>query len=572
MKKTIFIFYLVFAAVIFSYSQDQLAPELEEMDTRLLELKAQVTTLNNYSPEQLSDFEELEKTNQLVEQLEFNKRKFDLLIKQYNLFEDEIFDFLLKLSEQYPDLRSQISAKLREYSGKGEKSILRVQEEINRVALQMERLEKKIERIQTAAKDREISEEKKQTAAARAKDMDMSARIQEAEEEYKSYLEKIKEQEEKLKNLIADEKEQQGKIEEKTGEIAVSRKEAAKSRDIVKRRINLILAKVKEIRINGLEIPRRNSTKTFIYLTETAKQTLEEQAKNLEKEIASLKKIRTKELQNKGIKGVVIIIIAIFLVLALNKIARRISRKIIERIEKSETVEAHQKQRYHTLSSVILSFIKILSWVLAVLWVLGTLDIDYAPFLVAAGGISLAIGFGAQSLVKDVVTGFFILMEEQFALGDWVEIGGKSGTIEKISLRTVQFRSSDGTLNIVPNGNISSVSNSTHKWSRAVVKVGVSYDADADEVLSVLKEISMDMYNDPEWKPKFIEEPIAQGILALGASAVDFRVLAKTLPGEQWGVDRELHMRIKKAFDEKGIEIPYNFMNIIDRTVKKSDS
>lgn len=572
MKKTIFIIYLLFAAVIFAYSQDQLPPEVEKMDARLLELKAQLKTLDNYSPKQFPDFEELEKTNQLVELLEFNKRKFDLLIKQYNLLEDEIFSFLLKSAEQNPGLRNQIVTKLREYSGKEEKSILMVQEEINRVALQMERLEKKIERIQTAAKDREIAEEKKHKSAAKSKDMSISARIQEAEEEYKSYLEKIEEQEEKLETLLANEKEQEAKIEEKTGEIAASEEEAAGSRDIVKREANLILAKVKEIRINGLEIPRRNSTKTFIYLTKTAKRTLEEQSKNLEKEIASLKKIRAKELQNKGIKGVVVIIIAIFLVLALNKIARRISRKIIEKIEKSETVEAHQKQRYQTLSSVILSFIKILSWVLAVLWVLGTLDVDYAPFLVAAGGISLAIGFGAQSLVKDVVTGFFILMEEQFALGDFVEIEGKSGTIEKISLRTVQFRSLDGTLNIVPNGSISSVSNSTHKWSRAVVKVGVSYDVDAEEVLQVLKEISLEMYNDPEWNPKFIDEPIAQGILSLGASAVDFRILAKTLPGEQWGVDRELHMRIKKTFDEKGIEIPYNFMNIVDRTVKKSDS
>jgi small conductance mechanosensitive channel len=572
MKKTIFIIFLLFASAFFTYSQGQLPQEIEEMEARLLELKAQVITLDAYSPKQFPDFEELEITNQLVELSEFYKRKFDLLIKQYNLFEEKIFPFLLKISEQNPQMRDQLITKLKEYSGQEKKSILNIQEEINRVALQIERLEKKIERIQAAAKDREIADEKKQKVETSSKTTDISTQIQRAEEGYKNYTAKIGEVEEKLKNLKADEKEQRGKIEEKNSEINAASEEAEKSKDIVKREINLLLAGVKEIRINGLEIPRRNSTKTFIYLTETAKKTLEEQAKNLKEEIRSLKKIRKKEVQDKAVKGVIIIIIAIFLVFTLNKIARRISRKIIAKVEKSEKVEAHQKQRYQTLSSVILSFVKILSWVMAVLWVLGTLDIDYAPFLVAAGGISLAIGFGAQSLVKDVVTGFFLLMEEQFALGDWVEIEGKSGTIEKISLRTVQFRSTDGTLNIVPNGSISSVSNSTHKWSRAVIKVGVSYDADSEQVLSILNEISRQIYNDPDWKDKFIEEPIAQGILSFGDSAVDFRVLAKTLPGEQWGLEREFHIRIKKGFDEKGIEIPYNFVNIIDRSKKETDS
>ena len=174
-------------------------------------------------------------------------------------------------------------------------------------------------------------------------------------------------------------------------------------------------------------------------------------------------------------------------------------------MEESEKIDPHRKQRYQTLSSVILSFIKILVWILGVLWVLGELDIDYAPFLVAAGGISLAIGFGAQSLVKDMVSGFFILMEEQFALGDYVEIGGESGTVEKISLRTIKFRSLDGTMHTVPNGSISTVSNYTYQWSRAVVKVGVSYDDDTQKVLSVLKTVCQQIAEDPEWKESLMD-------------------------------------------------------------------
>jgi small conductance mechanosensitive channel len=206
-----------------------------------------------------------------------------------------------------------------------------------------------------------------------------------------------------------------------------------------------------------------------------------------------------------------------------------------------------------------------LVWILGVLWVLGELDIDYAPFLVAAGGISLAIGFGAQSLVKDMVSGFFILMEEQFALGDSVAIGGESGTVEKISLRTIKFRSLDGTLHTIPTGSISLVSNKTYQWSRAVVKVGVSYDDDPQKVLSVLKTMCQEIADDPNWKESLIDEPTAQGILSFGDSTVNFRVLAKTPPGKQWGVERELHIRIKKAFDREGIEIPYNIVNVLER-------
>jgi small conductance mechanosensitive channel len=207
---------------------------------------------------------------------------------------------------------------------------------------------------------------------------------------------------------------------------------------------------------------------------------------------------------------------------------------------------------------------------MAVLWILGELDIDYAPFLVAAGGISLAIGFGAQSLVKDVVTGFFLLMEEQFALGDFIEIDGHSGTVEKISLRTIKFRGLDGTLHIIPNGSISGVSNKTYQWSRAVVKVGVSYDENTEKVLAVLKNVCQELAEDPKWNELLIEEPIPQGILSFGDSAVEFRILAKTKPGDQWSVERELHIRIKNAFDRHGIEIPYNFVNIIDRTERKT--
>ncbi|MFC2146837.1 mechanosensitive ion channel family protein, partial [Acidobacteriota bacterium] len=131
--------------------------------------------------------------------------------------------------------------------------------------------------------------------------------------------------------------------------------------------------------------------------------------------------------------------------------------------------------------------------------------------------------------------------------------------------RTIKFRSLDGTLHTIPNGSISLVSNKTYQWSRAVVKVGVSYDDDPQKVLSVLKTMCQELAEDPEWKESLIDEPTPQGILSFGDSSVTFRVVVKTPPGNQWAVERELHIRIKKAFDREGIEIPYNIVNVLER-------
>jgi len=563
--------------VSYSYPQDQVPgeekdwrpAELREMETKFMELSAQVSTLDTYAPEKFPDFLDLEKINQLVEKVDFNQRKFDLLIQQYNILEDKLFPFILKLSREQPGLRNQLYTTLIEYTGKSEKSILLLQERINTVALQMERLQNQIERLQTTAREKELTEETKQKSDPRKQDMDISSRLHQLEEDRKYYTAKLIEDEEKLTGLKEQEKERAAKIEEKRKEIIELNQKVKTTRDQIERLIHQTFARVREIRLNQLEIPRLNTVKTFIYLSDTAVSTSKGQIQNIDKDIVSLKDQRTKELINKLVKSVGVIAIALFMIFLLVGISIKISKKALAKMEESEKVDPHRKQRYQTLSSVILSFIKILAWILGVLWVLGELEIDYAPFLVAAGGISLAIGFGAQSLVKDMVSGFFILMEEQFALGDFVEIGGDSGTVEKISLRTIKFRALDGTLHTIPNGSISTVSNKTYQWSRAVVKVGVSYDDDPHKVLSVLKTVCQQLAEDPEWKELLIEEPTAQGILSFGDSSVNFRVLAKTPPGMQWAVEREFHIRIKKAFDREGIEIPYNIVNVLERKETK---
>jgi small conductance mechanosensitive channel len=566
------LFLIVVISGIFSLSmraQEWMPPELKEMESKFLELNVQAATLDMYAPEKFPDFKELEKINQLLDQLDFNNRKFKLLIDMYNQIEDKLFPFFLKFSKEHPELNNEILAKVKEYTGKAEKSILLLQERINFIALQIERLETRLERVQMAARNKELAEVYKQKSREMRETVTISSKILQLEEERKNYAGEIQEEEAKLKALKDKEKRESEKINEKRDEIEELTKKAAAAKNNVEQLINQAFIQVREIRLNGLEIPQLNTVKTFIYLSNTSLNILKKKVENVDKEIVSLEKLRRKKLINDILKGAVVIVFALFLIFIIIKISRRISDKIIDRLEKSEKLDAHRKQRYHTLSSVILSFIKIVVWVLVVLWVLGELNIDYAPFLVAAGGVSLAIGFGAQSLVKDVVTGFFLLMEEQFALGDFIEIEGQTGTVEKISLRTIKFRGLDGTLHIIPNGSISGVSNRTYLWSRAVVKVGVSYDENPENVLGVLKEICKEMTEDPKWKDILIEEPIPQGIISFGDSAVEFRILAKTKPGDQWSVERELNIRIKNAFDRHGIEIPYNFVNIIDRTERK---
>jgi small conductance mechanosensitive channel len=569
MKKTL-IFTIFLLASCMLFTQDWLPPGLEDLESKLQELQIQITTLDDYAPKKFPEFDQLDRTNQLVERIDFNKRKFNLLINQYNLIEDKIFPLFLKFSRENPAYKNRLVARLQEYTGDETKSILRIQKELNQIALLIERLENELEKVQVLSKNKEIQEEKQQ----KQKDtqlMSISEKIQKLEEDQNTFRSELRTETSRLDQLTSTKTRHEQKIAEKSKEIDLYWSQSKKSQDILEKKLFTIAAQVREIRLNGLEIPRLNSTKTFIYLAKTKIETLKTKIENSEKEISSLKKRNQKEIQKNLLKGIVVILIAIVVVFLLIKISRQIGKRFIKKIETSTTLDPHRKQRYQTLFSIVLSIIKITLWILAVLWVLGELNVDYAPFLVAAGGISLAIGFGAQSLVKDIVSGFFILMEEQLALEDYVEIDGKSGAVEKISLRTIRLRSLDGTLHIIPNGHISRVSNLTHKWSRAVIEVGVSYEAKSEEVMEALNQVCQQIYRDIKWRSSLIEEPVPQGILSFGESTVNFRILAKTIPGKQWEVDREIKVRIKKTFEQKGIEIPYPFVNIVNRSKIKPE-
>jgi len=570
MKKkcvpVIIIFILgLFLLVSNGFSQDWRPSELEKLESRFQEIAAQVETLDAYSPEKFPDFQQMEKINQLVEQLDFNKRKFDLLIQQYNILEDKLFPFLLEFYSKNPVRKNEILEKLKEYSGTGKNSIQILQEQINTEALLIERLEKRIEFIQVTARDKAMAEENKQKSEMGKQTVDIDIRLVQLENDKENLQVKLNDEEKKFSELTAKETKQTTKINQKQKETQSLLEKIATDKDEVLRLAHQISASVRDIRINGLEIPRLNATKTFIYLSDNAIKTYKAQIESIDKETISLKKQQKEELRTKLIKAAIVILIALLLVFLIIKMTRIMIKRIINRVEASDKLDVHSKQRYHTLSAVVLSFIKVVVWIMAVLWVLGELNINVGPILVAAGGVSLAIGFGAQSLVKDVVSGFFILMEKQFALGDFVDINGDSGYVERISLRTIKIRTLDGSLHIIHNGSISKVANKTYEWSRAVVNLKVSITEEPQKVLSVLKIVCEDIYNDNNWKSKLIELPVPQGIIGLSDNSADFRILAKTIPDSQWAVERELRIRVSNAFQKNGILTPIQNINVIER-------
>jgi small conductance mechanosensitive channel len=189
--------------------------------------------------------------------------------------------------------------------------------------------------------------------------------------------------------------------------------------------------------------------------------------------------------------------------------------------------------------------------------ILGKLGINLGPIVASAGIVGIALGFGAQNLVKDFLSGIFMILEDQYGVGDVIDVGDATGTVEAVALRTTRIRDVKGTVWHVRNGEITRIGNKSQGWSRALLDIPVAYGHSTDDVRALIKEIADAMWQDPEWTPKILEEPEVWGVEDLGADAVALRLVVKTAPLAQWAVSRELRSRIKKVFDERGIEIPY---------------
>lgn len=215
-------------------------------------------------------------------------------------------------------------------------------------------------------------------------------------------------------------------------------------------------------------------------------------------------------------------------------------------------------QRAEAMGAVLSSIFGAVVWTTAILTILGsTFGISLAPFLAGAGILGIALGFGAQDLVKDFISGIFMLIEDQYGVGDVVDVGDATGVVERVSLRTTKVRDVTGTLWHVPNGEIRRVGNKSQEWSRALLDVGISYGADVDGAAEVIKSVADEMAGEDAYRDLFLAEPEIWGVEDLSADAVLIRLVVKTRPGEQWAISRELRRRIKLALDAAEIEIPF---------------
>ena len=242
-------------------------------------------------------------------------------------------------------------------------------------------------------------------------------------------------------------------------------------------------------------------------------------------------------------------------------LAYRLLGVLLRRIERSvgpdDGTISLQEQRTRTLVGLARNVGIVVIAVITLFMVLQALGVQIGPLLAGAGVVGLAISFGAQSLVKDIISGLFILFENQFGVGDVIRVREVSGRVDRMTLRVVVLRDVHGVVHVIPNGEITMVSNLTRSWSRAVLDVGVAYKEDADHVMDVMREVGATLWDDPEWRPLLTEEITVPGIESFGDSAVNIRMMATTVPLKQWDVARELRRRLKRRFDAEGIEIPF---------------
>ena len=219
-------------------------------------------------------------------------------------------------------------------------------------------------------------------------------------------------------------------------------------------------------------------------------------------------------------------------------------------------------ERVQTISGLVTNAVNVVVWSAASLMMLQQLGVNITPLLTGAGIAGLAVGFGAQNLVRDVISGFFFILEDQVHVGDVVEVNGTSGLVESVKLRTLVLRDLSGTVHVVPNGEITTLSNKTKQFSYAVIDVGVAYKEDTDHVSSVLRDVGSSIETDPNFHSQILAPLEILGVSEFGDSAVIIKIRIKTRPIKQWMIGRELRRRIKKAFDAEGIEIPFPHMSL----------
>ncbi len=271
-----------------------------------------------------------------------------------------------------------------------------------------------------------------------------------------------------------------------------------------------------------------------------------------------------------GIRIAAIVGVAVALDYALHRLIPRALRLTVER-QMKEREEEEIQQRVDTLSSVFTAGGRVIIVLVTLLTLMPLAGISIGPLLAGVGILGLAIGFGAQSLVKDVISGLFILLDNQYSKGDVVTVGGVTGLVDDVGLRRTVLRDLDGIVHYIPNGEIAVASNFTQEYSRVNLNGGVSYSEDLDHVMRVIDRVGEEMAADPEWAAAIITPPKSLRVDNLGDSGIDIKVVGDTKPIKQWEIMGELRKRIKKAFDDERIEIPYPHRVIVTRGAKATD-
>ena len=257
------------------------------------------------------------------------------------------------------------------------------------------------------------------------------------------------------------------------------------------------------------------------------------------------------------------ILFILILMFVLIKIAHAATERFYRRYKKGKReADDEFRKKADTLSSITASVLTIIIIIIAAITLMGELDIPIGPVLASAGIVGVALGFGAQHMVKDVISSFFILLDDQIRVGDVVQIAGKGSLVENINLRMTILRDLAGNVHYVRNGEIDVVTNMTKEYSRYVFDVGVAYREDVDEVIEVIKQVDEDLRNDPQFKDDILEPVEILGLDQFADSAIIIKARTKTKPIKQWAVGREFNKRLKQLFDEKDIEIPFPYITL----------
>lgn len=263
--------------------------------------------------------------------------------------------------------------------------------------------------------------------------------------------------------------------------------------------------------------------------------------------------------------GLVVTVLHVVIILALTWLALRLSRRLLARLRvhmQHEVADFERIKRLDTLERVFRYVATVVITLVGTMLVLSEVGISIAPILATAGVLGIAIGFGAQSLVKDYFNGFFLLLENQVRVGDVIEVAGKGGLVEEMTLRYLRLRDYEGSVHTIPNGIVDTVTNRSRGFAFALLDIGVAYREDIDEVYAVMREVAAEMRADPELGERILEDLEIAGVDQWGDSAVVIRCRFKVKPLEQWGVKRAFLYRLKKAFDAAGIEIPYPHLTL----------